>query len=400
MGLTPWPLRFGAFFAPFHPAGQNPTWALEYDLERAVWLDRFGFEEVWFGEHHSAGYELIAMPEIMIALAAERTRHIKLGTGVVSLPYHHPLMVADRWVQLDHLTRGRAIFGVGPGALPSDAYMMGLDYADLRPRMEEALEAILALLAAEKPVDRKTDWFTLREARLQIRPFSHPCFEVATAAMVSPTGPRLAGKFGTSLLSLSMMGGQGMQVFAAVRDAWGLVEEEARHANRSADRRSWRLLGMMHLAPTRDQALEDLRFGAPDFAKYFGGGGGFVPLGPGQGARTPDEVIEAYRDNPMAVIGTPDQAIEFIENLIDASGGFGTFLMLGHDWADREATLRSYELFARKVIPHFKRSSRAQVESHDWATANREQLFGGFTKAFENAAARFHAEREARARKP
>ena len=112
------PLNFGVFITPFHPTGQSPTVALEYDLERTVALDRLGYDEVWFGEHHSGGYELIACPEVFIAAAAERTKHIRLGTGVVSLPYHHPLMVADRWVLLDHLTRGRVMFGAGPGALP------------------------------------------------------------------------------------------------------------------------------------------------------------------------------------------------------------------------------------------------------------------------------------------
>ncbi len=92
----PWPLRFGVFFAPFHPVGQSPTAAFEYDLERTVELDRLGYDEVWFGEHHSGGYEIIGSPEIFIATAAERTKHIKLGTGVVSLPYHHPWLVADR----------------------------------------------------------------------------------------------------------------------------------------------------------------------------------------------------------------------------------------------------------------------------------------------------------------
>lgn len=112
------PLRFGVFITPFHPTGQSPTVALQYDMERVVALDRLGYDEAWFGEHHSGGYELIACPEVFIAAAAERTTHIRLGTGVVSLPYHHPLMVADRWVLLDHLTRGRVMFGTGPGALP------------------------------------------------------------------------------------------------------------------------------------------------------------------------------------------------------------------------------------------------------------------------------------------
>src|SRR4029078_6425652 len=120
-------MRFGIFLAPFHPVTQDPHVALHRDLDLVCWLDKLGYDEAWIGEHHSAGYEIIASPEVFIATAAERTTNIKLGTGVSSLPYHHPLILADRMVLLDHLTRGRVMFGVGPGALPSDAYMMGID---------------------------------------------------------------------------------------------------------------------------------------------------------------------------------------------------------------------------------------------------------------------------------
>src|SRR3954465_8601708 len=122
-------MRFGIFMAPFHPVGQNPTLALHRDLDLIEHLDRLGYDEAWIGEHHSAGYEIIAAPEVFIAAAAERTRRIRFGTAVVSDRYHHPLMVADRIMQLDHQTRGRVMFGVGPGALPSDAFMMGIDVA-------------------------------------------------------------------------------------------------------------------------------------------------------------------------------------------------------------------------------------------------------------------------------
>ena len=113
----PYRMKFGLFLGPFHTASENPTLALERDLELTQWLDTLGFDEVWVGEHHSAGWETIASPEIFIATAAERTRHIKLGTGVISLPYHHPYMVAERMVLLDHLTRGRLLMGVGPGGV-------------------------------------------------------------------------------------------------------------------------------------------------------------------------------------------------------------------------------------------------------------------------------------------
>ena len=192
------PLNFGVFITPFHPVGQSPTVALEYDLERTVALDRLGYDEAWFGEHHSGGYELIACPEVFIAAAAERTKHIRLGTGVVSLPYHHPLMVADRWVLLDHLTRGRVMFGTGPGALPSDAYMMGIDPVEQRRMMQESLEAILALFRAapDERISRHSDWFTLRDAQLHIRPYTWPYPEISTRGNDFPVGPAAGRRAG------------------------------------------------------------------------------------------------------------------------------------------------------------------------------------------------------------
>ena len=391
---APRPLSFGVFYAPFHPVGQDPTLALEYDLERVVELDRLGYDEAWFGEHHSGGYELIGSPEIVIAVAAERTKHIKLGTGVVSLPYHHPWLVADRLCLLDHLTRGRLIFGAGPGALPTDAYIMGIDPVDQRRMMEESLEAILALLRSEEPVTRETDWFTMREARLQLRPYSHPHFEVAVAAMVSPSGPRLAGKHDVGLLSLSMSMAEG---FAAIGQAWGVVQEQAAKAGaKEPDRQSWRVLGTMHIARTRDEAIDDCMHGLEEFAGYFGGGAGFVPLAASvdDKPKTRREFIEAYAESPGVVIGTPADAITYIENLLEQSGGFGTFLMLGHDWADAEATLRSYRLFAREVIPHFKNRLRSAQESHEWATEKRGEIFGRAGQAIMNAIQTHVAEKD------
>src|ERR1700742_2299519 len=129
-------LRFGYFIAPFHRAGTNPTLGMQRDLELVSHLDALGYDEAWSGEHHSAGSEIIASPEIFIAAAAERTRHIKLGTGVTSIAYHNPLWVADRMVLLDHLTRGRTMLGVGPGSLPTDSSMIGLSPTETRELLD------------------------------------------------------------------------------------------------------------------------------------------------------------------------------------------------------------------------------------------------------------------------
>src|SRR5579863_2130523 len=237
-------LRFGAFIAPFHPLDENPTLAIERDLELVEFLDRLGYEEAWIGEHHSAGFEIIASPEVFIAAAAERTRRIRLGTGVSSLPYHHPLILADRINQLDHMTRGRVMFGAGPGALVSDAFMMGIPVAKQRDRMDEALGVIGSLLRGEE-VTHKSGWFEGDKARLQMTPYSRPSVEIAVASQVSPTGARAAGQHGLGLLSIGATSDGG---FNALGSNWAIAEELAKDNGKTMDRSGWRLVGPMHIA--------------------------------------------------------------------------------------------------------------------------------------------------------
>jgi limonene 1,2-monooxygenase len=367
-------MNFGIFMAPFHPVGQNPTLALERDLDLVEHLDRLGFDEAWIGEHHSAGYEIISSPEVFIAAAAARTKHIMLGTGVNSLPYHHPFMLADRMVLLDHLTRGRVLFGVGPGALPSDAFMMGIPIAEQRKRMAEALEAILHLLRTDEPLSMKTDWFEMVEARLQLRPYQHPCFEIAVAAQASPTGPRAAGTHGLSMLSIGATGTTG---FDLLGPHWDLVEELSAANGHVADRDTWRLVGPMHLAPTREQAADEVKFGLADWDYYFNS---IAALGLAPSADIEDRV-KALNESGTGVIGTPADAIAQIERLQKQSGGFGTYLMLAHEWADTAATHRSFELFARYVMPHFQGQIERAQASMEYARVNRERFIGDVVAA-------------------
>jgi limonene 1,2-monooxygenase len=385
-----WPLRFGIFLAPFHPAGQNPTLAIERDLELIVRLDELGYNEAWIGEHHSAGFEIIASPEVFIAAAAQRTKNIRLGTGVSSLPYHHPLILADRMVLLDHLTRGRVMFGVGPGALPSDAFMMGIDPARQREMMEESLEAIIALLTDDEPVNMVTDWFTLKDARLQLRPYTHPRFEIGVAAQISPAGPRAAGRFGVALLSLGATTAGGFDVLGA---HWQTAEERAAQFGTSVDRRTWRLVGPMHIRETEEQAHADVEYGLADWVKYFQEVAA-LPIAP----NTDDHstILDAMNASGIAVIGTPEMAIAQIQRLIEQSGGFGTYLFMAHEWADRQATLASYELFAREVMPVFQQAAERAVRSRNWAAENRPEFMNAAFTAVGKAITDHQAEKELR----
>ncbi len=357
-------MRFGAFLAPFHDPRENPTLALERDLDVIVAMDRLGFDEVWVGEHHSTGWEYIASPEIFLAVAAERTRHIRLGTGAVSLTYHHPLMVADRIVLLDHLTRGRINFGVGPGGHLSDAAMLGIPSAEIRDRMEQNLEAILHLLTSTEPLTASGPGWEMHDAVLQLRPYQRPHPPLAIPSLESPFGMALAGRVGAAPLSL----------FFGVSDLpaqWAITEDAAARAGRTASRDDWRIVVPVHLAETREQAVEEIRSGAGEWMfEYVQALTGRPAPVPGPKHMAVDQMIEAG----SWVVGTPDDLIEFIRGLEDRTGGFGTFLAWGHEWAGPEATLRSLDLFARFVMPQFQGSLEGLQASGDVARAKAAGL--------------------------
>jgi limonene 1,2-monooxygenase len=379
-------LRFGAFIAPFHPGDEHPALAMERDLETVEWLERLGFEEVWIGEHHSGGWEINASPELFIAAAAQRTRSIRLGTGVSSLPYHNPLMLADRIRQLDYLTRGRTMFGVGSGSLPSDAHMMGIPTAQVRDRMDEAIEPLVRLLRGET-VTRKTDWFTLQDARLQLLAYNEEGVEIAVASQVSPTGARAAGMFGLSLLSI---GATSTGAFNALASNWQIAEEMAREHGQTVKRSGWRLVGPIHVAETREQARKNVQWGLHRFIDYFANVAA-LPIAPPKGVDPIDYMIESG----FAVVGTPDDCVAQIERLRAQSGGFGCFLQLHAPWADWAETKRSYELVARFVIPKVNSLNTNRHASEDWLRHNNQHFRGEMTAAVGARVAQHAAEKGA-----
>ncbi|MEB4209899.1 LLM class flavin-dependent oxidoreductase [Mycobacterium sp. 94-17] len=362
-------LRFGYFIAPFHRAGTNPTLALQRDLRFVEHLDALGFDEVWLGEHHSAGSEIISSPEIFIAAAAERAKRIRFGTGVISLSYHNPLWVADRLMLLDHLTHGRIIGGVGPGSLPSDSSMIGLTPTDTRELLETNLDIVVRLLAGET-VSAKTATHQLFDAKLQLAPYSDGGIPLSVAAVASPTGARLAGKHGIGLLSIGAT--LTVEGFNALSYHWGIVEERAAAFGTQVDRRNWSLVGLFHLAETEKQAREEVKFGIEPWFRYFQKVAAFPQMTmPGEQL---DEMIDVINENGAGVIGTPERAREQVQRLWDQSGGFGCMLQMGHEWANPAATRRSAELFAAEVMPHFQGQAQPTLDAAARAGQARDNL--------------------------
>jgi limonene 1,2-monooxygenase len=368
-------MTFGTFIAPYHRLGDNPRVSMQRDLELIEACDRLGFDEAWVGEHHSAAWENIADPAVFLAAAGERTKYIRLGSGVVSLPYHHPMMVADRFVQLDYMTNGRAMLGVGPGALISDATMMGIDPVTQRPRMDEALGVIIRLMAGEV-VTHVSDWFELHEAQIQLLPINGS-MPIAVASTTSPAGMVTAGRHGVGVLSLGagLIGGK-----KDLAGQWAMGQEEAERNGRVLRREEWRLVIRVHLADSRDEAIRDVREGREYERHHY-----YRRVA---GLRN-DVTLEQEIDGDTSIVGTPDDMIAALERLTETTGGFGGFLVLANDWANRDRTLNSYELIARYVIPHFKGMIEPLRASYEMVAGNKASYgkvaMAAITKAYDDA---------------
>lgn len=332
-------MRFGLFLQPLHHPSHDPTEALESDLDLVVELDRLGYSEVWVGEHHSTGWENIAAPDVFIAAAAERTRNIKLGTGVVQLGLHHPLTALDRAIFLDHLTRGRSMFGVGiGGGIPSDLTFFGLSPEVAGRRMQESLDVMLRLLEGPAPVSAKTDWFELHDAVLQMRPYSEPHMPMAVAS-TDPRNVRLMGRLGGDVL----MGGLPEKVSQVLES----LQSGAAESGRDASPDQIMLSYVLHLADSREEAISSFRDGAiREFYEFQ------VAV---NGRPRPDGDPEDWYRNYVYsnVIGTPEDAISRIEEITARAGGVGGIIFMSRDWAGSQAAIDSWRLFAEQVAPEF-----------------------------------------------
>jgi len=361
-------LNFGMLMFPIHNPAHDPTLQLDQDIALAEHADRLGFDEFWFGEHHSGGWQIIADPLLMVARAAATTRRIRLGSGVSTLAYHHPKLLLESAIQLDHMTRGRFMFGVGAGALALDSLMMGQDPMAARA----AMEAMMLLLRGDGPVTytpQHADW-RLVDAYLQLRPFSE-ALDIRVAVFNSASGPRLAGRWGLGMLSFGASAAVGLgrenRMALAVEKAQCKADEHGQ----VLDRRRWSAMSPIHIAPTEAQAREEVRFGLSGYIDYIRQ---ILPMNVPVDSDV-DRIVDTLHLAGHGVVGTPEMAVRHIERLVDLSGGIGAFLIEHADWASFEHSKASMELFAREVAPHFSDSTRARKEAH-----SRELLHDQLTR--------------------
>jgi limonene 1,2-monooxygenase len=272
---------------------------------------------------------------------------------------------------------GRVMFGMGPGLLPTDAEMIGADIKALRPMLEEVAQIIVALVSGEE-VTHETSWYKLYKARTHLNPYTRPHPEIAVASAITPSGGMLAGKHGFGMLCVAATETAGFDV---LDENWKIANQVAAECGKTMDPAKLRLVVPMHIAATREQARADVALGLPRWAEYFDR---VAPAGM-RGLTGHGDLVDVLVGAGRAVIGTPDDAITMIERLQAKQGEFGVMLFQSHNWADWEQTKKSYELYARFVMPHFAGTNRNRQESYAALESNIDRLEAERTKGAEAA---------------
>jgi len=354
-------MRYGYFMMPMHPPGSFLADTLDLDLRQIERLDQLGYEEAWIGEHFTAEWENIPAPEIFIAAALQRTKTIKLGTGVSCLPNHNPFHLAHRIAQLDHMARGRFLFGIGSGGFIGDFQVVDIDPRSGKQRQVtvDIIDTVLKLWEDPEPgTYAKGDWkFAVPEPDLDIakhvwaRPYSRPHPPIAVAGVSEKSDTLvMAGERGWIPMSINMVPTR------VLKTHWQGVEQGARATGRTPSRAEWRIARTIHVAETTEQARREAIEGAPgrDFGRYF------IPMMKKTGRiaglkvdpAMPDSDIDLdYLADNIWIVGDPDEVARQIRAIYDEVGGFGAVLALAADWGDEAVWDRSMRLLAQEVMP-------------------------------------------------
>ncbi len=363
-------MKFGIFNVPNslgYTRGQRTAGdVLEWDLQLTRWADAYGLSESFFAEHYTIGREPCPAPDVMIAAASQVTTQITLGAAAHLLPYHNPMSLAHRIMWLDHMTRGRYIAGIAPGAFPTDAQLFGTG-SENATMMEEALEIILSIWANEGPFRIEGRHWTCDMPAYSdtwqgphLKPWQTPHPPIAIVG-VKPTSPSLAkaGERGFIPISQELSS-------RTLSEHWETYSQAALAAGRTPRREDWRVTRDFFVAESDDEAFDAVLNGGmgefwreyqlPVFKTPRQRPGDAVPtsLAPslvGDDGSEKDLSVEWLAEN-FWLIGSPSTVAEKIRRLYHRTGGFGTVLTLTYDYIDNpELVRRSFELLNQEVMP-------------------------------------------------
>ena len=361
-------MKLGLFAQPAHPPERSPYDCQEWDLQVLRWLDELGYEEAWLCEHHTLPWEPNPAPDILVAQAIRETSRIRLGTGGVCLPYHNPAVVANRIAWLDHLAQGRLNFGIAAGSVPSDWALLGLDGEKVRDMTRESLEIILKIWGAEEPFDYQGKYWNCRydepEMPLKgahIKPFQKPYPPIGISGLTARSETlKMAGRQGFIPMSLNIS-------VDFVKTHWDAYAEGAALAGRTPNRADWRVCREVVVAETDEAAYKLATEGnlgrfARDYVLNVASRFGLLQWYKHDPSVPDSDMTVDYMAKHCWIVGSPNTVREKLEEFQEQSGGFGTLLVFGCDYADKASGWHeSLRALAEEVAPKVKGGGALEV---------------------------------------
>ena len=357
-------MRLGYFAMPMHPQGREWAETLREDREAVVLADSLGFSSAFIGEHLTDRHENITNSLVFLATLINETKQIKLGTGTTNLSQQHPVLVAANSAMFDQLCGGRFILGVSPGALPSDAEVLGILDQDRNQVFADAVDVITAIWAGEPPYD-----IDLPGNRFKVSTAKTLDFEVGVGMIGKPLQQPRPEIVGTVVAPFSKgviaMGAKDFHPLSAnfllpqwVATHWPNYVKGKESVGAHARVSDWRVARTVFVS---DDAAVAERYGRAEadspyryyYSKMLGKMTSLGRLGLFKTSQDqPDEEVTLdHLLEHLVICGTPDSVAEQILALREQTGDFGELVYAGLDWVDPELAKRSMELMASKVMP-------------------------------------------------
>lgn len=355
-------MKLGFFTMPVHRTDRDYTEVLQEDREAIILADRLGYSEAYVGEHLTDAAESITSSMLFQASLISDTKQIKLGTGTVNLSHSHPVLIAAHAAMLDHLLKGRFLFGVSPGALESDAEAIGIRGEDRNKLFAEAIDHIINIWTGEAPYDLKGERWTIstRETRMP---------EIGMGPIAKPYQKPHPPVLGTVVAPFSKgvieMGKRGFLPISAnflfdkwVKTHWDNYRQGCEEAGRKADPGVWRVARSIFVGDDHKKALEYGRSDARSPYRFYYSqlftklkkGNRHAVFKPERDFPDDKVTLDFIVDN-LVLAGDVNAVVDQILAFREVTGDFGTLLYAGKDWEDKTLGKRSMELMAEKVIP-------------------------------------------------
>lgn len=364
-------MRLGYFAMPMHPQGRAWADTLAEDREAVVLADALGFHDAFIGEHLTDRHENITNSMLFLATLIPATQQIRLGTGTTNLAHAHPVLVAVQAAMFDHLSGGRLILGISPGALPSDAEVLGLLGEDRNQIFTEAIDIITRMWQSEPPYD-----IDLPGNRFKVTTATTLDLEVGVGIAPRPLQTPRPEIVGTVVAPFSKgveaMGARDFHPLSAnfllpqwVATHWPNYARGKESVGERASTEDWRVARTVFVA---DDAATAERYGRSDpdspyrfyYAKMLTKMRKLGRLGLFKSHQDqPDEEITLdHVLDRLVLCGTPSSVAEQVLELRETTGDFGELVYAGLDWADPQLARRSMELMATTVMPQVQDATR------------------------------------------